>query len=123
MMIEKKFEKGDTAMLPVMVDEETEHGSPYDYIVSYEDTIAGGRNPLFVKSTDIVEASNIDYESKYHEAEAEIERLRRGLENAHLFAIEQEKALADYRYLFDHKPEWREYILHEMCEQWRALEE
>ena len=70
MKIEKRYEKGDIVMLPVMIDGEAEPGSPYDYNVSYEDTIVGGRNPLFVKSTDIVEAS--DWESKYHEAEKEI---------------------------------------------------
>ena len=121
MKIEKRYEKGDIVMLPVMIDGEAEPGSPYDYNVSYEDTIVGGRNPLFVKSTDIVEAS--DWESKYHEAEKEIATLKEVLERNRNRASKDAIALEDYRYVFKWMPEWREYILHEMCEQWRALEE
>lgn len=121
MKIEKRFEKGDIVMLPVTIDGEAEPGSPYDYNVSYEDTIVGGRNPLFVKSTDIVEVT--DWESKYHEAEKEIEMLKELLERSRNRADKDASALADYRYLFEYMPEWREYVLHEMCEQWRALDE
>lgn len=122
MKVEKKFQKGDIVMLPVMIDGEAEPGSPYDYNVSYEDTIVGGRNPLFVRSADIMEASNVDWESKYHEAEAEIEKLRGKLEILHNLVNDKESALSDYRYLFKHKPEWIEFILHEMCESWREIE-
>ena len=123
MKIEKKFQKGDIVMLPVMVDGEAEPGSPYDYNVSYEDTIVGGRNPLFVRSADIMEASNIDWERKYHEAEREIASLKEILERIRNHVHDLEGTLADYRYIFEYMPEWREYILHEMCQQWRALEE
>jgi hypothetical protein len=121
--VEKKFQKGDIVMLPVTVDGEAEPGSPYDYNVSYEDTIVGGRNPLFVRSADIMEASNIDWERKYHEAEAEIATLKEVLERNRNRASKDAIALEDYRYVFKWMPEWREYILHEMCERWRALEE
>ena len=123
MKIEKKFQKGDIVMLPVMIDGEAEPGSPYDYNVSYEDTIVGGRNPLFVRSADIMEASNIDWERKYHEAEREIASLKEILERIRNHVHDLEGTLADYRYIFEYMPEWREYILHEMCQQWRALEE
>lgn len=121
MKVEKKFQKGDIVMLPVMVDGEAEPGSPYDYNVSYEDTIVGGRNPLFVRSADIMEASNIDWERKYHEAEAKIAELKEALEKTRVRANEAESTLADYRYIFEYMPEWREHILHELCEEWRAL--
>ena len=121
MKVEKKFQKGDTVMLPVMIDGEAEPGSPYDYNVSYEDTIVGGRNPLFVRSADIMEASNIDWERKYHEAVREIASLKETLERIRNRANEVESTLADYRYIFEYKPEWREFILHEMCESWRAV--
>ena len=123
MKVEKKFQKGDIVMLPVMIDGEAEPGSPYDYNVSYEDTIVGGRNPLFVRSADIMEASNIDWERKYHEAEREIASLKEILERIRNHVHDLEGTLADYRYIFEYMPEWREYILHEMCQQWRALEE
>ena len=121
MKVEKKFQKGDIVMLPVTIDGEAEPGSPYDYNVSYEDTIVGGRNPLFVRSADIMEASNIDWERKYHEAEAEIAKLREKLETLHDLVSKKESVISDYRYLFKHMPEWREFILHEMCESWRAV--
>lgn len=123
MKIEKKFQKGDIVLLPVTVDGEAEPGSPYDYNVSYEDTIVGGRNPLFVRSADIMEASNIDWERKYHEAEAKIAELKEALEKTRNRADKAESTLADYRYIFEYMPEWREHILHELCESWRALEE
>ena len=123
MKIEKKFQKGDIVMLPVTIDGEAEPGSPYDYNVSYEDTIVGGRNPLFVRSADIMEASNIDWERKYHEAEAKIAELKEALEKTRDRANEAESTLADYRYIFEYMPEWREHILHELCIAWRADED
>jgi hypothetical protein len=70
-----------------------------------------------------MEASNIDWEHKYHEAETEITSYKEILERIRNHVNELESTLADYRYIFEYMPEWREHILHEMCEQWRALEE
>jgi hypothetical protein len=120
----KKFEHGEPVYLPVIItNTEPDHG--YDYRVSFNDFVDNAQCSVAVGESQIKTAEEIkgDWESKYHEAEAEIATLKEVLERNRNRASKDAIALEDYRYVFKWMPEWREYILHEMCEQWRALEE
>jgi len=120
----KKFEHGKPVYLPVIItNTEPDHG--YDYRVSFNDFVDNAQCSVAVGESQIKTAEEIkgDWESKYHEAEAKIAELKEALEKTRDRANEAESTLADYRYIFEYMPEWREHILHELCEQWRALEE
>ena len=120
--MERKFECDDGAFLRVSVCAVYNEEGVYDYDVSYVDHDTGESKIIPVIEEQLTTAGETadDLANKLHEAEAEIERLRKALETTRLLSFEQDKTIADYRYLFDHKPEWREYILHEMCESWRG---
>lgn len=118
----KKFEHGEPVYLPVIItNTEPDHG--YDYRVSFNDFVDNAQCSVTVGESQIKTAEEIkgDWERKYHEAEEEIAKLREKLETLHDLVSEKESVISDYRYLFKHMPEWREFILHEMCESWRAV--
>jgi len=120
--MENKFNCGNEVFLRAAVCAIHDEDSPYDYDVWYLDHDTGEKRHISVIEEQLTTAGETadDLANKLHEAEAEIERLRKALETTRLLSFEQDKTIADYRYLFDHKPEWREYILHEMCESWRG---
>ena len=122
--MEKKYEYGERVYLEVTVNE-VNPGNGYDYTVLWKDSVDGAACMLSAGEGQLVTAGEIsdDLASKLHEAEAKIAELKEALEKTRVRANEVESTLADYRYIFEYMPEWREHILHELCEQWRALEE
>lgn len=122
--MEKRFKQGDEVYLKSVVHE-VDPGNGYDYTVLCKDSVYGAACMLSAGEGQLVTAGEIsdDLASKLHEAEAKIAELKEALEKTRVRANEAESTLADYRYIFEYMPEWREHILHELCEQWRALEE
>lgn len=123
--MERKFECGNEVLLRATVCAVHDKGSVYDYDVYYLDHDTGEFARISVIEEQLATAGKIsdDLASKLHEAETEITSYKEILERIRNHVNELESTLADYRYIFEYMPEWREYILHEMCQQWRALEE
>ena len=123
--MENKFECGNEVFLRAAVCAIHEEYSPYDYDVWYLDHDTGEKRHISVIEEQLTTAGETadDLASKLHEAEAEIEKLNAKLETLHDLVRKKGSALSDYRYLFKHRPELIEFILHEMCESWRAVAE
>lgn len=120
----KKYKEGNEVYIKAVVHE-VDPDNSYDYTVLWKDSVGGAACMLAVGEEQLATAGEIsdDLASKLHEAEAKIAELKEALEKTRVRANEAESTLADYRYIFEYMPEWREHILHELCEQWRALEE
>lgn len=120
----KKYKEGNEVYIKAVVHE-VDPDNGYDYTVLWKDSVHGAACMLAVGEEQLATAGEIsdDLASKLHEAETEITSYKEILERIRNHVNELESTLADYRYIFEYMPEWREYILHEMCEQWRALEE
>ena len=121
--MEKRFKEGDEVYLKAVVHE-VDPGNGYDYSILWKDSVDGAACMLAVGEEQLATAGEIsdDLASKLHEAEAEIAELKEALEKTRNRANEVESTLADYRYIFEYMPEWREHILHELCIAWRADE-